>query len=123
MTNDLATVRLQATTLGDLLLMAADAEPDRTAVILPDPSVPDFGPEVGKYTGIAMRSGDDATRFIRVKKGDELFNNIVLLHGDRADKSQTPKDIVPSIFLETYQHQDGRALTQADIDALPVVNI
>jgi len=36
MSTDLATVRLQATTLGDLLLMAADGQPDRTAVILPD---------------------------------------------------------------------------------------
>jgi len=36
MSTDLATVRLQATTLGDLLLMAADTQPDRTAVILPD---------------------------------------------------------------------------------------
>jgi len=36
MSNDLATVRLQATTLGDLLLMAADDHPDRTAFILPD---------------------------------------------------------------------------------------
>jgi non-ribosomal peptide synthetase component E (peptide arylation enzyme) len=36
MSSDLATIRLQATSLGDLLLMAADAQPDRTAVILPD---------------------------------------------------------------------------------------
>jgi len=36
MTSDLASVRLQATTLGDLLLMAADTQPERTAVILPD---------------------------------------------------------------------------------------
>jgi len=36
MSIDLATVRLSATTLGDLLLMAADTQPDRTAVILPD---------------------------------------------------------------------------------------
>ena len=36
MSNELATVRLQATTLGDLLLMAVDDHPDRTAVILPD---------------------------------------------------------------------------------------
>ena len=36
MSTDLETVRLQATTLGDLLLMAADAQPDRMAVILPD---------------------------------------------------------------------------------------
>jgi acyl-CoA synthetase (AMP-forming)/AMP-acid ligase II len=36
MSTDLETVRLQATTLGDLLLMAADEQPDRTAVILPD---------------------------------------------------------------------------------------
>ncbi len=36
MSTDLATVRLQATTLGDLLLMAVDVHPDRTAVILPD---------------------------------------------------------------------------------------
>jgi acyl-CoA synthetase (AMP-forming)/AMP-acid ligase II len=36
MSTDLATVRLQATTLGDLLLMAVDNYPDRTAVILPD---------------------------------------------------------------------------------------
>ncbi len=33
---DLETVRLQATTLGDLLLTAADTQPDRMAVILPD---------------------------------------------------------------------------------------
>jgi fatty-acyl-CoA synthase/long-chain acyl-CoA synthetase len=36
MSTDLATVRLQATSLGDLLLTAADAQPDRVAVILPD---------------------------------------------------------------------------------------
>jgi fatty-acyl-CoA synthase len=36
MSIDLATARLSATTLGDLLLMAADTQPDRTAVILPD---------------------------------------------------------------------------------------
>jgi len=36
MSTDLATVRLQSTTLGDLLLMAADDHPDRMAVILPD---------------------------------------------------------------------------------------
>jgi len=36
MCTDLETVRLQATTLGDLLLMAADTQPDRMAVILPD---------------------------------------------------------------------------------------
>jgi len=36
MSANLATVRLQATTLGDLLLTAADSQPDRMAVILPD---------------------------------------------------------------------------------------
>jgi fatty-acyl-CoA synthase len=36
MSTDLETVRLQATTLGDLLLTAADTQPDRMAVILPD---------------------------------------------------------------------------------------
>jgi acyl-CoA synthetase (AMP-forming)/AMP-acid ligase II len=36
MKSDLADVRLQATTLGDLLLIAADAHPERMAVILPD---------------------------------------------------------------------------------------
>ncbi|NCF62345.1 MAG: AMP-binding protein [Gammaproteobacteria bacterium] len=36
MSTDLETIRLQATTLGDLLLLAADAQPDRMAVILPD---------------------------------------------------------------------------------------
>jgi acyl-CoA synthetase (AMP-forming)/AMP-acid ligase II len=36
MSTDLATVRLRATTLGDLLLMAVDGYPDRTAIILPD---------------------------------------------------------------------------------------
>ncbi len=36
MSIDLATVRLSATTLGDLLLIAEDTPPDRTAVILPD---------------------------------------------------------------------------------------
>jgi acyl-CoA synthetase (AMP-forming)/AMP-acid ligase II len=36
MSTDLATVRLRATTLGDLLLMAVDDYPDRTAIILPD---------------------------------------------------------------------------------------
>jgi acyl-CoA synthetase (AMP-forming)/AMP-acid ligase II len=36
MSTDLDTVRLQATTLGDLLLMAADKQPERMAVILPD---------------------------------------------------------------------------------------
>ena len=36
MSTDLETVRLQATTLGDLLLMAADTQPDRMAIILPD---------------------------------------------------------------------------------------
>ena len=36
MSTDLATVRLQATTLGDLLLIAADTQAERTAVILPD---------------------------------------------------------------------------------------
>jgi fatty-acyl-CoA synthase len=36
MSTDLDTVRLQATTLGDLLLMAADTQPDRMAIILPD---------------------------------------------------------------------------------------
>ena len=36
MNTDLDTVRLQATTLGDLLLMAADTQPDRMAIILPD---------------------------------------------------------------------------------------
>jgi len=35
MSTNLASVRLQATTLGDLLLSAADAQPDRAAVILP----------------------------------------------------------------------------------------
>ena len=36
MSTDLATVRLQSTSLGDLLLLAVDAQPDRMAVILPD---------------------------------------------------------------------------------------
>ena len=36
MKSDLADVRLNATTLGDLLLMAADTQPERMAVILPD---------------------------------------------------------------------------------------
>jgi len=36
MSTDLDTVRLQATTLGDLLLKAADTQPDRMAIILPD---------------------------------------------------------------------------------------
>ena len=36
MSSDLASVRLHATTLGDLLLTAADSQPDRMAVILPD---------------------------------------------------------------------------------------
>jgi acyl-CoA synthetase (AMP-forming)/AMP-acid ligase II len=36
MSANLSTVRLQATTLGDLLLTAADSQPDRMAVILPD---------------------------------------------------------------------------------------
>jgi fatty-acyl-CoA synthase/long-chain acyl-CoA synthetase len=36
MSTDLATVRLQATTLGDLLLTAADTQADRMAVILPN---------------------------------------------------------------------------------------
>ncbi|MEE8338918.1 MAG: class I adenylate-forming enzyme family protein [Xanthomonadales bacterium] len=36
MSTDLATTRLQATTLGDLLLMAADDHPDCVAIILPD---------------------------------------------------------------------------------------
>ena len=35
MSTDLSTVRVQATTLGDLLLIAADAQPDRMAIILP----------------------------------------------------------------------------------------
>ncbi len=35
MSTNLASVRLQATSLGDLLLLAADAQPDRAAVILP----------------------------------------------------------------------------------------
>jgi len=34
--SDLASIRLQATSLGDLLLNAADAHPDRAAIILPD---------------------------------------------------------------------------------------
>jgi len=36
MKTDLSTVRVQATTLGDLLLIAADSQPERLAVILPD---------------------------------------------------------------------------------------
>ena len=36
MSTDLAEVRLQATTLGDLLLMAADDHPERMAIILPE---------------------------------------------------------------------------------------
>ena len=36
MSTDLASIRLQATSLGDLLLIAADRQPDRLAVILPD---------------------------------------------------------------------------------------
>ena len=36
MSTDLASVRLQATSLGDLLLIAADQRPDHPAVILPD---------------------------------------------------------------------------------------
>jgi len=36
MKTDLSTVRVQATTLGDLLLIAADSQPGRLAVILPD---------------------------------------------------------------------------------------
>lgn len=36
MNSDLASIRLQATSLGDLLLQAADTHPDRTAIILPD---------------------------------------------------------------------------------------
>jgi fatty-acyl-CoA synthase/long-chain acyl-CoA synthetase len=36
MSSDLDSVRLSATTLGDLLLIAADGQPDRMAVILPD---------------------------------------------------------------------------------------
>lgn len=35
MSGDLSTIRLQATSLGDLLLIAADRQPDRQAVILP----------------------------------------------------------------------------------------
>ena len=35
MSQDLSDIRLKATTLGDLLLMAADERPDHTAVILP----------------------------------------------------------------------------------------
>jgi len=36
MSSDLASVRVSATTLGDLLLSAADSQPNRMAVILPD---------------------------------------------------------------------------------------
>jgi acyl-CoA synthetase (AMP-forming)/AMP-acid ligase II len=36
LSTDLSTVRIQATTLGDLLLMAADQYPDTAAVVLPD---------------------------------------------------------------------------------------
>lgn len=36
MNSDLATVRLHATTLGDLLLAAADDQPERMAIVLPD---------------------------------------------------------------------------------------
>jgi fatty-acyl-CoA synthase len=36
LSTDLASIRLQATSLGDLLLIAADRQPDRLAVILPD---------------------------------------------------------------------------------------
>ncbi len=36
MNTSLASIRLQATSLGDLLLLAADTHPDRTAIILPD---------------------------------------------------------------------------------------
>ena len=36
MSTDLSTVRIQATTLGDLLLTAADQYPDTAAVVLPD---------------------------------------------------------------------------------------
>ena len=36
MSTNLETIRIHATTLGDLLLTAADAQPDRAAVILPD---------------------------------------------------------------------------------------
>ena len=35
MNNELASVRLQATSIGDLLLAAADRHPDRLAVVLP----------------------------------------------------------------------------------------
>ncbi len=36
MTSDIASSRVASTTLGDLLLTAADRQPDRMAIILPD---------------------------------------------------------------------------------------
>ena len=36
MSSELADVRVNATTLGDLLLIASDQNPDRAAIVLPD---------------------------------------------------------------------------------------
>ncbi|MEO1203977.1 MAG: AMP-binding protein, partial [Pseudomonadota bacterium] len=48
MSVDLASVRIQATTLGDLLLTAADRHPDTAAVVLPDKRL--------SYAGLATRA-------------------------------------------------------------------
>jgi len=75
MNTDLDTVRLQATTLGDLLLMAADKQPDRMAVILPDQrssfaeirgaafrralSLQELGVGPGDHVGLLLPTGMD----------------------------------------------------------------
>lgn len=94
-----------------------------TAVMLADPKVPDFGPTFGTYTGIAMRSAEDATRFARVAKDGTEADFIALLHGPRADKTQQPRDITRDILKETYRHLDGRAITDTDIANLPVITL
>jgi acyl-CoA synthetase (AMP-forming)/AMP-acid ligase II len=72
---DLATIRLQATSLGDLLLIAADRQPDRMAVILPNErrsyadlraaafrralSLQALGVQPGDHVGLLLPTGMD----------------------------------------------------------------
>ena len=75
MSADLATIRLQATSLGDLLLIAADRQPDRMAVILPNErrsyadlraaafrralSLQALGVQPGDHVGLLLPTGMD----------------------------------------------------------------
>ena len=64
--DDLRTSRIRATTLGDLLLTAADQNPDKTAVVLPEERI--------TYADLANRAlrGARALRTLGVEAGDHV---------------------------------------------------